>query len=318
MSSANAPGRSELTETQQIATESRQRIDFTPPTRKSKEITLAEAGRLIAQRKRVAFGNEPMALVRAAIRAGAKDLTIIPPVTTSLSTDLLIAAGAVDTLYVCYIGFETLGMAPAFRRAAEGKTLKVIEADEIMVILGTRTAAGGMPFAPVADIYEATDLPRLNPLLKRVTDPYTGVEMMAIPALRSEICLIHAQEADVYGNAVCVGSNSQEADKALASDFVIVQADRIVSTERMREQPYRTSLSGNLVNAVVHAPFGAHPLVSGRQYQMDVAHVSTYLEMVRSGRAQQYLDEFVYGPDDEWAYLDKIGVENLLTLQRNI
>lgn len=291
---------------------------FTLPQRRSKEISLQEAGDLIAARRTVAFGNEPMALVRAALRAGAQGLTIIPPVTTSLSTDLLIAAGAVDTLYVCYIGFETLGMAPAFRRAAETNALNVVEADEIVVILGTRTAAGGMPFAPVRNIYEATDLPRLNPLLKRVVDPYTGEEMTAIPALRSEICLIHAQEADVYGNAVCVGSNNQEADKALASDYVIVQADRIVSTERIKEQPYRTTLPSNLVHAVVHAPFGAHPLVSGRQYQMDVPHVQTYLELVRAGRAQEYLDRFVYGPKDEWEYLDSIGARNLLALQRNI
>ncbi|GAA4113095.1 CoA transferase subunit A [Nocardioides fonticola] len=292
---------------------------FTLPQRRSKEISLEEAGALIAQRKRLAFGNEPMALVRAALRAGAEGLTVIPPVTTSLSTDLLIAAGAVESLYVCYIGFETLGMAPAFRRAAESRTIEVVEADEITVILGTRTAAGGMPFAPVANIYEATDLPRLNPdNLRRVVDPFTGTETYAIPALRSEICLIHAQEADIYGNAICLGSNNQEADKALASDFVIVQADRIVSTDRIREQPYRTSLPSNLVDAVVHAPFGNHPLVSGRHYQMDVPHVRTYLSMVKEGRAQEYLDTYVYGPKDEWAYLELIGMHDLLTLQRGV
>lgn len=281
-------------------------------------MSLDEAGKIIASKHILALGNEPMALVRAAIRAGAKDLTIIPPVTTSLSSDLLIAAGCVDSFYVCYIGFETLGMAPAFRQAAETKSINIIEGDEILVILGTRTAAGGMPFAPISDVYEATDLPRLNPLLKKVTDPYTGKEVTTIPALRSDVCIIHAQEADIYGNAVCLGANNQEADKALASDFVIVQADRIVSVERMREQPYRTSLPGNLVHAVVHAPFGAHPLVSGRQYQMDVPHVKTYLDMVKSGRTGEYLDTYVFGPADEWEYLAKIGIRNLLSLQRNI
>ncbi len=291
---------------------------FMPPKRRSKEISLEEAGRIIASKKILALGNEPMALVRSAIRAGAKGLTIIPPVTTSLSSDLLIAAGCVDTFYVCYIGFETLGFAPAFRKAAETRTVNIVEGDEILVILGTRTAAGGMPFAPVSDIYEATDLPRLNPLLKKVVDPYSGKEVTTIPALRSDVCIIHAQEADIYGNCYCVGSNNQEADKALASDYVIVQADRIVSVERMREQPYRTSLPGNLVNAVVHAPFGAHPLVSGRQYTMDTEHVRMYLDMVKSGRTAEYIDTYVTSPTDEWDYLDRVGVKNLLKLQRNI
>jgi glutaconate CoA-transferase, subunit A len=294
---------------------------FAPPQRRSKEISLEEAGRIIAEKasgKVLALGNEPMALVRSAIRAGARDLTIIPPVTTSMSSDLLIAAGCVDTFYVCYIGFETFGFAPAFRKAAETKAINIVEGDEILVILGTRTAAGGMPFAPVSEIYEATDLPRLNPLLKKIVDPYSGKEVTTIPALRSDVCIIHAQEADIYGNCVCVGSNSQEADKALASDYVIVQADRIVSVERMREQPYRTSLPGNLVKAVVHAPYGAHPLVSGRQYTMDVDHVKTYLKMVKEGRADEYLQTYVTGPSDEWAYLERVGVKNLLQLQRNI
>lgn len=291
---------------------------FTPPQRRSKEISLEEAGKIIASKKILGLGNEPMALVRSAIRAGARGLTIIPPVTTSLSSDLLIAAGCVDTFYVCYIGFETMGFAPAFRRAAETRSIKIIEGDEILVILGTRTAAGGMPFAPISDVYEATDLPRLNPLLKRVIDPYSGKEVMTIPALRSDVCIIHAQEADIYGNCVCVGANNQEADKALASDYVIVQADRIVSVERMREQPYRTSLPGNLVQAVVHAPYGAHPLVSGRQYTMDTAHVQMYLDMVKQGKATEYLDKFIYSLKDEWAYLERVGVKNLLSLQRNI
>jgi glutaconate CoA-transferase subunit A len=172
--------------------------DFTPPQRRSKEVSLEEAGKLIAQRKVVSLAgsqtiNTPMALIREALRQGARDLTIIPPVSSGIGPDLMIAAGRVATFYVCYIGFELLGFAPAFRKAAESKSIKVIEADEAFIMLGTRAAAGGMPFVPIEGVYEATDLPRLNPILKRVTDPFTGKEIMAIPPLRSEVCIIHAQ-----------------------------------------------------------------------------------------------------------------------------
>lgn len=291
------------------------------PKRRSKEISLDEAGRRIAACKVLSLGNEPMALVRAAIRAGAKDLTLIPAVVTSMSSDLLIAAGCVETFYVCYIGFETLGLAPAFRKATEGpgeKALKVVEGDEVLIVLGTRAGAGGLPFVPIKDVYEGTDLPRLNPLIKTVIDPYTGEEIKTIPALRSDMCIIHAQEADIYGNAICKGSNNQEADKALASDYVIVQADRIVSTDRIRSNPHATTLPGNLVHAVVHAPFGAHPLGSGYTYQMDVPHVRRYLDSVRNGTFDSYLNDFVTGVADEWDYLEKVGVKSLLTLQRNV
>lgn len=64
-------------------------IDFPVPTRKSKEISLEEAGRIIAKGRVLHAMNSAMALIRSAIRAGAKGLTIIPQVTSSLSVDLL-------------------------------------------------------------------------------------------------------------------------------------------------------------------------------------------------------------------------------------
>ena len=96
---------------------------FDYPQRRSKEISLDQAGRLVAERKVVSICgsqilNAPMALVRAAIRAGASGLTLIPSIDASMSVDLLVAAGCIETLYVSYVGFETLGLAPAFRAAA--------------------------------------------------------------------------------------------------------------------------------------------------------------------------------------------------------
>ena len=66
-------------------------------------VSLDQAGAMIAERKIHSLAgshsvNSPMALIRAAIRAGASGLSIIPPVTTSIASDLLIAAGAVDTI----------------------------------------------------------------------------------------------------------------------------------------------------------------------------------------------------------------------------
>lgn len=296
---------------------------FVPPERKSKEISLEEAGRLIAARKVVSLAgsqavNTPMALIREAIRAGARGLTVIPPVSAGLGPDLLIAAGAVETFYVCYIGFELLGFAPAFRKAAETGAIRVVEADEAFIMLGTRAAAGGLPFLPLYRVYEGTDLPRLNPFLKKAADPFSGKEVYAVPALRAEVCLLHAQECDVYGNAQIWGGNLQEPDKALAADLVIVSTERIVSVDRSREDPRRVTLPGHMVDAVVHVPFGAHPTVSPRTYRSDDAHLATYVEMVAGGRADEYLAEFVTGPKDHADYLARVGIAGLLKLQRDI
>ncbi|MDB4443938.1 hypothetical protein N9174_01185 [bacterium] len=99
-----------------------------------------------------------------------------------------------------FVGFEGLGLAPAFRKAGEKKTLNIIEGDEPFVILGTHAAASGLPFIAVPrHVFGATDIPKLNPQIKKITDPYTGEEVYAIPPLRADVCIIHAQQADEYG-----------------------------------------------------------------------------------------------------------------------
>ena len=233
--------------------------------RKKKVISLPEAGEMIARCKKIHVAGDqlfdaPMALIREAIRAGAGGLTLIPTVATGIAFDLLIAAGRVDTLYLSYVGFEGLGLAPAFRKAGEKKTIHIIEGDEPFVVLGTRAAAGGMPFFVVPrHVYGATDIPKLNPHIHRIKDPYTGEEVYTIPPLRGDATIIHAQQADQYGNVQCWGGNQQEPDKAKASDLVIVSVEELVSIDETKKHPEKTTLPGYMVDAVVHVPFGAIP-----------------------------------------------------------
>lgn len=291
---------------------------FAPPQRRSKEISLDEAGRIIAAKKIIHTPNAPIALVRAAIRAGAKGLTIIPQVTGGFAVDLLIAAGCVETLYVSYIGLELFGFAPAFRRAAERKTINIVEADEAFIVLGTRAAAGGLPFVPVRQVYEANDLPKLNPHLKRVKDLSTGEEMYAIPPLPGEVCIVHAQECDPYGNAQIWAGNQQEVDKASASEIVIVSAERIVTTDRTQQQAEFVTLPGHMVTHVVHVPYGAHPMVSTRHYQGDDAHLRAYIDAHAAGKVDEYLARFVREPRTQGEYLERVGLDSVLRLARNI
>ncbi len=288
-----------------------------------KVVSLDRAGAMIAERKVVSLAgshsvNSPMALIRAAIRAGAGGLSIIPPVTTSIAADMLIAAGCVDTFYLCYIGFETLGFAPAFRAAAEAGTINVIEGDEPFVMLGTRAAAGGYPFIPVnKGVYEGTDLPRLNPMLKKVTDPFSGEEVYAIPALKADVCILHAQAADQQGNAQFWGGNNQELDKAMAADYVVVSTERLVSVDATRRDVDRVSLPGHMVDAVVQVPYGAHPTASPQFYGTDEAHLKTYFEAVHGGRTDEYLDRFVRNPAAHQDYLNEVDLGALFELQKN-
>jgi glutaconate CoA-transferase subunit A len=282
-------------------------------------MSLEDAGRIIAGSKTVHVGNQqPMALVRAAIKAGARALTLIPTVSASMAVDLLIAAGCVEKLYVSYVGFELFGFAPAFRAAAQSGALEVVEADEPFLVLGTRAAAGGMPFVPVDRIYEATDLPALNPMLKKVVDPFTGDEMYAIPPLHADVCILHAQECDVYGNAQCWGGNMQEVDKAMASRFVIVSTERVIPVDRTREAPDKVTVPGHLVHAVVHAPFGAHPMVSARNYEPDAKHIEQYFGAHAKGQVAEYLSTYIHSPGSHAEYISRVGLDQVMALMRNV
>ncbi len=89
-----------------------------------KRASLSDAGALVQDGATVALGGGlcarlPMALVRELVRRGTRDLHLIGSA-HSIDVDLLIAAGAVKVCEESYVGFEQdLGLAPAFRRAAE-------------------------------------------------------------------------------------------------------------------------------------------------------------------------------------------------------
>ena len=162
-------------------------------------------------------------------------------------------------------------------------------------------------FNAVQFLYEATDHPKLNPELKKITDPYSGREVYLIPPLKSDVFIMHAQACDEYGNAQVWGGSGQERDKAKAADIVIVQTDQIVGADVIQRDPGKTTIPGLWVDHVVHVPFGAHPTFSSFNYGLDEAHIKMYLAMVKDGRAAEYIDKYVFGPKDHLAYLELVG-----------
>ncbi|MBI4296452.1 MAG: CoA transferase subunit A [Chloroflexi bacterium] len=297
-----------------------QAVDLVAVERPSKLISLEEAGKILATKKVFGIAGthsvmSAMALIRAAIKHGAKDITLVPPTSASMAADVWIAAGRLKKIYVSYIGIEGVGFAPAFRKAVQDGSIEVVESDEPFINLGTQAAAGGRPFSVLEYVWEGSSIPKLNPEIKTVVDPFTGRTVYAIPPLKTDVCILHASIADIYGNIQVWGGNRQEPDKAKAADMVIVQADEIVDTSEFRRDPWKTYIIPELVTYVVHTPFGAHPAFSPRRYAMDTDHLRMYVQMVRDGRTQEYLDRYVFGPKDHMEYLELVGVKRLVELQ---
>jgi glutaconate CoA-transferase subunit A len=259
-----------------------------------------------------------MVAVRHMIRRGLRDLTVIGSPVGGLDVDLLIGAGCVRKVICPYVGAEALApIGPFFRAAAERGEIEVWECDEGQYYTGLQAAAQMLPFLPCRGGV-GTSFPELNPDLKTFRDPVRGETLLAVPAIEPDLALLHAACSDPFGNVQFVGTGY--ADRLLwrAADRTLVQVERIVANEQIRQRPEQTAL---LASAVLRAPWGAHPFSSPGLYLEDPQHIA---ELVEAGRAsarggdrgpfEAYLDRYVRAPENHIAYLERIGLARLLSL----
>lgn len=284
---------------------------------KSKIVSADEAVADIRDGAKVALGgwifnSQPMALVRALIRKGARDLHLIPA-PGSIAPDMLIGAGCAASTVCVFISFEQFGLAPHFRRQAEGGTLKVHDLDGPGIAGGLRAGICDLPYMPVPDL--GTDLPKFAPEHYWPLPSKEGErKMLAVAAIKPDVCLLHAQQADEHGNVQHLGPPFFDAMIAQASRRVIVSVDRIVSTDTIRRNNHLTKLPGAMVDAIVEAPFGAHPTASPSLYRSDEAHLKEYVKSSGSAEAfGGYLQRYVKNVPPS-AYLDAIGGSRLAAL----
>jgi len=256
-----------------------------------------------------------MAAVRELIRQGKRDLHLVGSA-HSIDVDLLVAAQAVRRCEESYVGFEQdLGLAPAYRRAAEGGTIEVAESCCVTILAQLRATELGLPFLPVRGV-RGSDILRLHPEYAEVTCPFTGEVLVAVPALKPDVALIHAPLGDRYGNLHLQQPYVLDERFASSSASVVATVERLVSTEDVAANG--VTIPAHLVAAVTETPFGAHPASCYPDYAYDREHLSTYVKAAQSGGEDLagYLKTYVYGVADEQEYRDLIGIDRLDELGR--
>ena len=227
--------------------------------------------------------NHPMDLVRELVRKRRRVRGLLTSPSASLAADLLIGAGLVDYVATSYIGFEHLGLAPAYRRAAESGRVAVRELCEASIVHGLYAGAGGLPFVPLPPGLELSDVSSANPLdFRTITDPFTGQRVLAAAALRPDVALIHAQAADRQGNVFFSGAHFTDRLMAMAAKRTVVQVERIAEDGEPAQHPADALLPGFLVSAVVVAPRGCLPAASHGTYGYDEQALRGYLKLART------------------------------------
>jgi glutaconate CoA-transferase subunit A len=227
--------------------------------------------------------NNPMELVRELIRRRRRVRRLLTSPSAALAADLLIGAGLVDEVATAYIGFEHLGLAPAYRRAAESGAVSVLELCEAAIVHGLYAGAGGLPFIALPPGLELSDVSTANPEhFHTITDPFTGERVLLAAPLRPDVALIHALAADERGNVFFAGAHFTDRLMAMAAKTVIVQVERMAVAGEIMAQPAESVLPGFLVTAIVLAPRGCLPTASHGAYEYDEPALRDYLKQART------------------------------------
>jgi glutaconate CoA-transferase subunit A len=249
---------------------------------RDKQVTLQAACALVAPGCTLALGGmtlyrRPMAFVRALIQrfchTGEPSGLTLLAFTASLESDMLVGAGMVKRTRTCYFGLEVFGLAPMFTYYANRGDLEVREETEASLAFGLRAQLAGVGFMPGLG-WLGTDLPRLRPDVRRIIDPYSGEELMAFPAIRPDVAVIHALQADLDGNALIGNNQGVDVELSMTAGIVIVTAEEILP------ELSKADIVAPFVSAVVHAPGGAKPASCHPCYPLDGEAILSYAEAV--------------------------------------
>ncbi|MBI4061881.1 MAG: CoA transferase subunit A [Elusimicrobia bacterium] len=240
------------------------------------------------------------------IRQGRKNLTLAR-LTPDLIYDQMIQAGVARKLIFSWAGNPGVGSLHAFRRAVEAvpPRIEIEEYSHFGMVARLCAGAANLPFWPLRD-YEGTDIPKANALIKSVECPYTGERLAAVPALRPDVTIVHAQRADAGGNTQVWGLMGVQKEAAFASKRVIVVVEELVPESVIRQDPNRTLIPGLQVDAVVVEPWGAHPSYAQGCYDRDNDFYAAWDKIAREEASfEKYLDEYVRGVKDRAEYMKK-------------
>jgi glutaconate CoA-transferase subunit A len=211
----------------------------------------------------------PHAAGHELIRQGRKELTLVR-MTPDVVFDQLIGTGAARKLVFSWGGNPGVGSLHRLRDAVEHGWPAPIELEEHThagMAAAYAAGAANLPFGTLRG-YVGTDLVART-RVGRVVCPFTGEELAAVPALRPDVGIVHAQQADRRGNVQLWGITGVQKEAVLASARSLVTVEEIVT--ELEPRPGGVVVPGWVVDAVSLAPGGAHPSYAHGYYDRDNA-----------------------------------------------
>jgi glutaconate CoA-transferase, subunit A len=235
----------------------------------------------------------PFAAGHEVIRQGRRELTLAR-MTPDVIYDQLIGAGCARRLIFSWGGNPGVGSLHRFRDAVQQGWPVPLEVEEHSHAgMANRYVAGasGLPFAVLRG-YVGTDLPAHTDSIRPITCPFTGEVLTAVPALRPDAAVVHAQRADRAGNVQLWGIIGVHKEAVLASSRSLVTVEEVV--EELDPRLGAVVLPSWAVDYVAEAPGGARPSYAHGYYERDNAWYQAWDEISRDReRFQRWLEDDV-------------------------
>lgn len=304
-----------------------------------KIMTAGEAvDRFVENGDQIALGGftvnrNPMHIAREIIRQRRKDLYLAVH-SQGQAMELLIGAGCVRRVELAYGGVARF--APTgyrFKKAFLEKRIEVEDYTNYQMTLRFMAGAMGLPFVATRSGL-CSDIVRLSGFspesrghgkvpaqkLKVIDDPLDpqGGQVVILPPLNPDVALMHVQYAGDDGTCRINGLTFADIEQAKAARKVIVSCEQIVPKEFIRREPDQNCLAPFMVDAIVPAPFGAHPTACHAFYDYDPMHLNMFKKLAPDDdQFQAYLEQWVYPFESQEDYLAAVGIGNLLKIRAN-
>ncbi|WP_203072674.1 CoA transferase subunit A [Falsiroseomonas ponticola] len=253
-----------------------------------------------------------VALARALIRRGARNLRLLGVPVSGFATDLLVGAGCVAEIETSAVSLGEAGFAPRFTQALKAGAITVRDATCPAIHTMLQAAEKGVPFMPLRGLI-GSDILAHRPDWMVIDNPFAGGgdppsagggdppsagggdPIVLLPARQPDIALIHGVMADEAGN-VWTGRRRELATLSHASKRVLATVERMVPGDMLEDERLAPGcISGTYIEAVAVAERGAWPVALLDEYGFDAAHVAEYARLAKTEAGfREYLDRYVF------------------------
>jgi glutaconate CoA-transferase, subunit A len=238
----------------------------------------------------------PHAAGHELIRQERGELTLVR-MTPDVIYDQLIGMGCARKLVFSWGGNPGVGSLHRLRDAVEHDWPAPLELEEHShagMAAAYAAGAANFPFGIVRG-YEGTNLAERT-RVAWITCPFTGEQVAAVPAIRPDVGIVHAQQADEAGNVQLWGISGVQKEVVLGSSRSIVTVEEIVP--RLEPRANAVFLPAWTITAVAVAPGGAHPSYAHGYYDRDNAFYVRWDEISRDrDRFREWMQRHVLEPE---------------------